>query len=260
MTDYSESKNRKVSNTEVVITSSDDILFYYNRDILCKHAKKISEMKMSANLSIKLNYPREIVNRFLNYLTNSRSLDNLNQRTLSAADACLLHKLGREVDCEELAKMAQNKFLNLSYPVTQMLIDGFRLYDKEHKDTNEKQLFAAIANGIRSIEGKVDTSFLSDCFDYMMGSSCNDRKYLLRTIIPMYEPTDEQLARFTINLPEGAPRLLATRQLERASRIRKGIADPKYIEEFCITHRNNVDNPGVFKFMIKLVQLGIFSI
>jgi hypothetical protein len=254
MKDYTDFKNKLPSASDIIIISNDDNSLYYDRNILSKFVSGVSEGKSGGVPTIKMNHPSFVINLFLNHISNNRLLETLDTKDLSFEHAWVLHESSKKLGHEGFAKIAKSTFLNLSYPVTQTLIDRFRDYDKENKDSNEKQLFAAIDNGTRIIDGKVDRLFLSDCFEYMIKSSCNNRKHLFRTILPIYEPTPEQLKMFTLREPDQYPRMPDRIRAHRNERIADGIGKWEYIDEFMTRCMGNEKNITTIKRLFELIR------
>lgn len=251
--DFSDHEKRKRYHPDIEITSKDDITLYFHINKLVDYPywdKMINgNMEESKTKKVKLElFDFVTINMTLNYINSKENFTNLIGYKEANRARIVIHDM-----CEMANYMNMNELESLCFDIIKEHCNvneyTLKLFEKCNK--NKEPLMRDIILGNTIENAQFSEELLSECYDYGMKNSMKDE--VVKNIIPIYCPTDEQINLFVYSDYKSEEKKKEDKTLEaRNKRIEKAIASREIIQEFLEKHKNNMDNKGVAKFIHKI--------
>jgi len=256
--EFTNYEKRKKYKPDTIITSKDNIKIYYHIKSLVdiEYFDKIynGSMQEAKSGNIYMDFIAVAIILLLNLLEHQTSFD----KVLSS-----LRRVPNYIDIiSELTKLAHfiqyEALINICYHELEansilncQLID---LYTKYNRCMNS--LMNNTIDGRKKISKDTPAEFLSECFKMGMSKCKTDE--VIWNIIPFYDPSDDELTMFSMVDVTCSKKIVECSKKHHRDVLHinlLGVASPKLIGDFLEKYKNVTDNPGVTKFIHRLLVL-----
>ena len=256
--EFTNYEKRKKYRPDTVITSKDKIKIYYHIkslvDIEYFNGIYNGSMQEAKSGDIYMDFIAVAIVLLLNLLEHpigfDKQLSSLRSNKNYIDIICELTELAHFIQYEALINICYHE-LETNNILNYQLISTYTKFDRCMIPLMDNTI-----DGRKKISKDTPAEFLSKCFKMGMCKSKSDE--VIWNIIPFYDPSDDELSMFSMIDVTCYGRMIECSKKHHRDVLHislLGVSSPGSIRNFLEKYKNTTDNPGVIKFIHRLLML-----